>query len=81
MIHPKDAEYLKICEGELITVTSRRGKVQAKAWVTDNVPPGVVWMSFHFPECPTNELTNDAYDKVTKTPEYKVCAVSIEKPI
>jgi formate dehydrogenase alpha subunit len=43
------------------------------------VPSGVVWMSFHFPACPTNQLTSGAYDKVTKTYEYKVCAVKVEK--
>lgn len=79
MIHPDDAMKLSIADGDKIAVISRRGRVETQAWVTDKVPPGLVWMSFHFPETPTNELTNDAYDKVTKTYEYKVCAVKIEK--
>jgi formate dehydrogenase alpha subunit len=79
MIHPADAAKLSLANGEWVTVFSRRGAVQAAAWLTDAVPPGVVWMSFHFPASPTNNLTNDAADKVTKTYEYKVCAVKIQK--
>jgi predicted molibdopterin-dependent oxidoreductase YjgC len=47
--------------------------------VTDVVPPGVVFMTFHYKESPVNELTNAAFDPVTKTAEFKVCAVRIEK--
>jgi formate dehydrogenase alpha subunit len=79
MIHPDDARRLAVNDTDAVAVSSRRGSVKAKAWLTDAVPPGVVWMSFHFPACPTNEVTNGAYDKVTKTYEYKVCAVKIEK--
>jgi formate dehydrogenase alpha subunit len=79
MINPDDASMLGLSDSEKVRVSSRRGEVAASAWVTDTVPPGVVWMSFHFPACPTNELTNGAYDKVTKTYEYKVCAVNIQK--
>jgi formate dehydrogenase alpha subunit len=79
MLHPADAIRLGLAEGDAAVVTSRRGSVQAATWVTDAVPPGVVWMSFHFPATPTNEITSGAYDKVTKTYEYKVCAVKVEK--
>lgn len=79
MIHPADAASKQLKDGDRLAVVSRRGSVQAYAWVTDQVPAGVVWMSFHHPESPTNRLTNDAADKVTSTYEYKVCAVRIEK--
>ena len=79
MISPSDAARQGINEGDELRVISRRGNVKTKAWVTDIVQPGVVWMSFHHPETPTNELTNDAADKVTGTYEYKVCAVRVEK--
>ena len=79
MISPSDAARQGINEGDELRVISRRGNVNTKAWVTDIVQPGVVWMSFHHPETPTNELTNDAADKVTGTYEYKVCAVRVEK--
>ena len=78
MINPADADRMSLQEGDKVKIVSRRGEVQAKAWVTGKVPAGVVWMSFHFPASPTNRLTNDAADKVTSTYEYKVCAVRIE---
>jgi formate dehydrogenase alpha subunit len=78
MVHPTDADALGLADGAPAKVSSRRGSVTAKAQVTDAVPPGVVWMSFHFPATPTNEITSGAYDKVTKTYEYKVCAVKVE---
>ena len=79
MLNPDDAAILTVSEGDRIEIASRRGRVQASAWVTDKMPTGVVWMSFHFPDCPTNEITNDASDKVTQTYEYKVCAVNLRK--
>ena len=79
MIHPEDAESLGLHNGEMMEVTSRRGSVKAEAWITKRVLPGLVWMSFHFPDCPTNQLTNDAADNVTHTYEYKVCAVKLRR--
>jgi formate dehydrogenase alpha subunit len=78
MIHPEDAGKLGIHDGGRVAVVSRRGQVTAYAWVTDDVPPGVTWMSFHYPDSPANHLTNDAADKVTSTYEYKVCAVRLQ---
>ena len=79
MIHPEDAESLELHNGEMMEITSRRGSVKAEAWITKRVLPGLVWMSFHFPDCPTNQLTNDAADNVTHTYEYKVCAVKLRR--
>ncbi len=78
-INPVDAERLGIKTGTKVTVTSRRGQVEAHAFVTDLCPDGVINMTFHFAECPTNVLTNCAVDPVAKTPETKVCAVAVEK--
>ena len=80
MLHPGDAAMLGITDGDWLEVESRRGVVRAEVWITDRMPPGIVWLSFHFPACPTNEVTNDAADKVTQTYEYKVCAVNL-RPI
>ena len=74
-----DAREKGIEDGELIVVESRRGKVNVPARVTDEVPKGMVWMTFHYREGNCNWLTNNAYDTVTKTPEFKACAVRIEK--
>jgi formate dehydrogenase alpha subunit len=78
-INPKDAANLNITHGEEIKVYSRRGDVTGKAFITENVPLGVISMSFHFFETPTNILTNPALDPQSKIPELKVCAVRIEK--
>jgi predicted molibdopterin-dependent oxidoreductase YjgC len=61
-----------------VRVTSRRGSIESEAWVTDRVPPGMVYANFHFPEASANELTIAALDPVSKIPEYKVCAVKVE---
>jgi len=74
-----DAKQLNIRHGEMIKVKSRRGEVIIKANVTEQVPQGLVWMSFHFRESCANWLTNAAYDPLTLTAEYKACAVRIEK--
>ncbi len=78
-INPEDASALGIADGDMVRVISRRGKVSARARVTEVSPAGVVFMTFHFAESPANLLTNPAFDPVTKIPEYKVCAVRVEK--
>lgn len=78
-IHRSDARKLKIGHGERIRVSSRRGEVEAEAWVSPRVRPGCIWMPMHFAESRANLLTNDAGDSVTGTGEYKVCAVRVEK--
>ena len=79
MVHPADARVLGIVTGDTVQVTSRRGSIQTKVNVTDKVQSGMIWMSFHYRESPTNELTVNAFDPVSKTGEYKVAAVKIEK--
>jgi len=78
-IHPEDAANLEISDGEMLRVSSRRGKIEVRAKLTDTCPTGVVSLTFHFAEAPTNVLTNAALDPVAKIPETKVCAVRIEK--
>ncbi len=78
-INPQDASALGITDGEKVRVVSRRGAVTAKIKVTDVSPVGVVFMTFHFAESPTNQLTNPALDPIAKIPEFKVSAVRIEK--
>jgi formate dehydrogenase major subunit/formate dehydrogenase alpha subunit len=59
-------------------VTSRRGTITARAWVTDRVPEGLIYGTFHFPQANVNTLTKAALDPIAKIPEYKVTAVRIE---
>lgn len=78
-VNPKDAAQLGVATGDTVKVASRRGDISTKVEVTDRVPEGMIWMSFHYTESPSNVLTSDAVDPITKTGEYKVCAVKVEK--
>lgn len=78
-IHPEDAKSLAIEEGEVVQVRSRRGELNVKAKITDQVVPGLVFMSFHWSETPTNVLTLNEFDPISGTAEYKACAVSVSK--
>lgn len=78
-INPEDALNLEISNGDIVKVSSRRGEMNAKVKITDTVPEGLVAMTFHFSETPTNLITNNALDPVSETPELKYCAVKVEK--
>jgi formate dehydrogenase alpha subunit len=78
-INPADAAHLALVDGEMVQVSSRRGTTTAKTKLTAVCPPGLVSMTFHFAESPTNMLTNAALDPIAKIPETKVCAVRVEK--
>ena len=78
-INPVDAAKYGVEEGGFLRVTSRRGSILTRVTLTDRVNPGMMFMTFHFKESPVNELTNAAYDPITKTAEYKISAVKIEK--
>jgi formate dehydrogenase alpha subunit len=80
-INPVDAAPLEIEDGDAVKVTSKRGAVRARAKITKTTPPGVVSMTFHYSETRTNLLTHDALDPVAKIPEFKVCAVKVEREI
>ena len=77
-INPQDAAALDIVDGDCIRITSRRGSIEAHAWVTDRPRPGLIFMTFHFADSLSNVLTNNVVDPVSKIPEYKVCAVRVE---
>jgi formate dehydrogenase major subunit len=78
-ISQADAQRLGIQQDEYIKVRSRRGEVKVRAKITPQVPPGMVWMSFHFRDGSANWLTNPVYDPATMTAEYKACAVALER--
>jgi formate dehydrogenase alpha subunit len=81
-IHPDDAQRLAVGEGDILILSSRRGKMEAPARVTASVNPGMLFLPIHFGENPTNVLTNaEAFDPLAKIPEFKVSAVNIEKLI
>ena len=76
-MNPVDAARLKIEDGQAVRVSSRRGSIVLRAWVTPRTTVGVVFIPMHFAEAAANLLTIDALDPKAKIPEYKACAVSI----
>jgi len=79
-VHPDDLRRLAIQSGELIQVSSRRGRITLRARADNSVEPGCVFIPFHFREAGANLLTIDALDPFGKIPEFKFCAVRIDRP-
>ena len=79
LIHPDDAAKHFISEGDMVCLESPRGKVDVKARLTDQVRPGVLSTTFHFPEVMLNVVTSDERDSDALCPEYKVVSVRIRK--
>lgn len=78
-INQADAAALDIEDGERVRVSSRRASIETRARVSSKTNPGQTWMPFHFQDGNSNWLTNAALDGIAKAPEYKVCAVRVEK--
>jgi predicted molibdopterin-dependent oxidoreductase YjgC len=76
-INPADAARLQLEDEQAVRVTSRRGTIVLRAWVTQRTTVGVVFIPMHFAEAAANLLTIDALDPLAKIPEYKACAVRI----
>jgi formate dehydrogenase major subunit len=78
-MHPEDAAEMNVTEGDRVVIASRRGSVSTRVKLTDSAARKTVFMPFHFLESRANILTNPAFDPIAKIPEFKVCAVRIEK--
>src|SRR5262249_44149640 len=83
-IHPEDAARLHIEDGEVVQLSSRRGTIQLPARISTAVLPGLIFLPFHWgdlyaPKNAVNYLTIAALDVMSKQPELKFCAVSVEK--
>jgi formate dehydrogenase major subunit len=76
-LNPGDAARLGIRDGDLVEIESRRGGITAPGRVTDDIAPGEVFLSFHFPDVAANLLTSSETDEATSCPEYKVTAVTL----
>ncbi len=79
LINPKDLQGLDMESGDLLVIKSRRGKVTVATRVDEGMQQGVVMMPFTYHEAAANLLTNDALDPVGKIPEFKFCAVRVDK--
>ena len=76
-IHEADAEARGVSDGDWIEITSRAGSTRMRARISDDIPAGVVYTTFHHPVSGTNVITTDASDWATNCPEYKVTAVEV----
>jgi formate dehydrogenase major subunit len=78
-INPRQAKELGIMQGEKVKILSRRGAIEIKADLSERMERNTIFIPFHFVESAANVLTNPAFDPVAKIPEFKVCAVKIQK--
>ncbi|MEJ2753885.1 MAG: molybdopterin dinucleotide binding domain-containing protein, partial [Chloroflexota bacterium] len=78
-VNEVDAAAARVEDGDAVVLKSRRGSVHARLKVSEKVPPGTVFLAFHWREAPANRLTHDiALDPIAKIPEYKISAVRLE---
>jgi assimilatory nitrate reductase catalytic subunit len=79
-LHPRFAAFLGVEDGDLVRVTSRRGSIDLPARVTSTIRPDTVFIPYHWGgRQAANQLTNPVLDPESKIPEYKVCAVRVER--
>jgi len=76
-IHAADAEARGVADGDWIEISSRVGSTRMRARLSDEIPAGVVYTTFHHPVSGTNVITTDNSDWATNCPEYKVTAVEV----
>jgi formate dehydrogenase major subunit len=76
-IHPYDAEERGVADGTWVCLESRVGETSLRAHLSDRVPPGVVYTTFHHPVTGANVVTTEYSDWATNCPEYKVTAVQV----
>ncbi len=78
-ISPADARSFAMPDGALVSIASRRGRIQARLKISPKAVQGTVFLPFHYAQAAANRLTNAALDPVCGIPEFKVCAVKLEK--
>jgi formate dehydrogenase alpha subunit len=78
-ISAHDADQYQIKEGDVVKVVSKRGEIEAKAEISEQAFKGTIFIPFHYADAAANNLTHAALDPISKIPEYKVCAVRLER--
>jgi formate dehydrogenase major subunit len=78
-LNPDDAAAMGIADGDFVRITSRRGSIELRAKLSHRDTPGTCFIPFHFREAAANVLTIDAIDPFGKIPEFKFCAVKVER--
>jgi predicted molibdopterin-dependent oxidoreductase YjgC len=77
-VNPVDAERMGIKEKDLLRLTSRRGSVEMRATITDRSQEGTIFSTYNHLATLVNLLTLDALDRLSRSPEYKLCAIRVE---
>ncbi len=78
-VNPEDAKEKGIQNGDNVLLETRRDKMVFQAKVTDVCMPGLIFVPWYDANLMINKLTLNAFDKGSKQPEYKICAVRIKK--
>jgi len=80
-VNKVDAAAVGVQDNHAVVIKSRRGSVRTRLKISEGVPPGTIFLAFHWREAPANMLTHDfALDPVAKIPEFKISAVRLENP-
>ncbi len=79
LVHPLDLAAIGAKPGDMLSIESRRGKVTLWARADEGTPRGAVFVAFAYYEAAINRLTNAALDPFAKIPEFKYCAVRIQR--
>src|SRR5262249_56780335 len=80
-MNPRDARVLRLKPQDQVDVISRRGRIRAlELRVTETIAPGQVFVPFHYAEANANQVTQSAYDPISREPNYKQSAVRVERP-
>ena len=77
-VNPIDAERLGIKAKDWLRLTSRRGSVELRAKITERSQPGTIFATYNHLEALVNLLTLDALDRLSRSPEYKLCAIKVD---
>jgi assimilatory nitrate reductase catalytic subunit len=79
-LNPRDARALRLKPSDRVDVISRRGRVQRlELRMTETIAPGQVFVPFHWAEFNANQVTQSAFDPISREPNYKQCAVRVER--
>ncbi len=77
-VSPQDAERLGIKERSLLKISSRRGAIEVRATISERSQLGTIFIPYHFAEVPVNNLTLNTLDRLSRSPQYKICAIKVE---
>ncbi|MCA9639010.1 MAG: nitrite reductase, partial [Myxococcales bacterium] len=78
-VSDQDLRRLGLADGERVRLVTRRGEIEVSAHADPAVAPGSLWLPFCFHEAAANRLTNPVLDPYGKIPEFKFCAVRMER--